>query len=140
MSAPLTSFERAARLFKKAEKLGCDTPTESMIADAIQDAEFDTLHNPEIIAERHGQQLAPLLRRLNAQRRDNSVGEGNRVIAAAGAGSIPAPDRQLLLLELQAAQDHLARCAGAIVRADHSLAHLMYQTGMQIKTLIDRTQ
>jgi hypothetical protein len=25
-----------------------------MIADAIQDAEFDTLHNPEIIAERHG--------------------------------------------------------------------------------------
>jgi hypothetical protein len=56
MSEPLTSFERAARLFKQAEKLGCDTPTEAMIADAIQDAEFDTLHNSEIIAERHGGQ------------------------------------------------------------------------------------
>lgn len=55
---PLTSFERAARLFKKATKLGCDTPTEAMIADAIQDAEFDTLHNPEIIASRHGGQVS----------------------------------------------------------------------------------
>lgn len=53
-SEPLTSLERAARLFIAAEKLGCDTPTENMIADAIQDAEFDTLHNPEIISERHG--------------------------------------------------------------------------------------
>ncbi len=57
---PLTSFERAARLFKEAEKLGCDTPTESMIADAIQDAEFDTLKNYEIIAARHGQRKTKL--------------------------------------------------------------------------------
>lgn len=57
ITEPLTSFERAARLFKQAEKLGCDTPTESMIADAIQDAEFDTLHNPEIISVRHGGQV-----------------------------------------------------------------------------------
>lgn len=57
MADPLTSFERAARLFKEAEKLGCDTPTETMIAEAIQDAEFDTLWNPEIISERHGGQL-----------------------------------------------------------------------------------
>jgi predicted Zn-ribbon and HTH transcriptional regulator len=60
MSEPLTSFERSARLFKQAEKLGCDTPTEAMIADAIQDAEFDTLKNYQIIAERHGQKVTRL--------------------------------------------------------------------------------
>jgi hypothetical protein len=58
MSEPLTSLERAARVFKQAEKLGCDTPTEAMIADAIQDAEFDTLKNYQIIAERHGQRAS----------------------------------------------------------------------------------
>jgi hypothetical protein len=52
---PLDSFQRAERLFKDTQRLGCDTPTEAMIADAIQDAEFDTLHNYREIAKRHDQ-------------------------------------------------------------------------------------
>jgi len=73
MSAPLTSFERAARLFKQAEKLGCDTPTEAMIAEAIQDAEFDALHQPEIIAERHGGQETALLVSASRQLRETDA-------------------------------------------------------------------
>ena len=40
----MNSHERAARLMVEAEKLGCDTPTESMIAAAIHDAEEDAMN------------------------------------------------------------------------------------------------
>ncbi len=72
MSEPRTSFERAAALFIAAEKLGCDTPTEAMIAEAIQDAEFDTLHNLHVIAERHGGQRIPEIETLQKQIRQMS--------------------------------------------------------------------
>lgn len=34
---------------EEAEKLGCDTPTESMIADAIHDAECEARSRPDFI-------------------------------------------------------------------------------------------
>ena len=40
----MNSHERAARLMVEAEKLGCDTPTEGMIAEAIHDAVEDALN------------------------------------------------------------------------------------------------
>ncbi len=95
MSVPLTSFERAARLFKQAEKLGCDTPTESMIADAIQDAEFDTLSYPDIIAERHGQQESKTRRVLDALAEIKSTTPYNGGYVKIGQicdGFIPCPD------------------------------------------------
>jgi len=56
MNEPLTSLKRAERLYDEARELGMDAPNEVMIAGVIQDAEFDTLHNREIISERHGGQ------------------------------------------------------------------------------------
>ncbi len=53
MNPPLNAIERTDRLFKLAEKLGMDGPSEGLIADAINDAEYDTLHHYEVIAARH---------------------------------------------------------------------------------------
>jgi hypothetical protein len=52
----LTAFERAKRVFDEAEKLNMDAcrPNERMVAEAIRDAEFDTLMNPAEVAEQHG--------------------------------------------------------------------------------------
>jgi len=46
--------ERAHGLFVAAERMGLDGPTHDMISMAIQDAEFDTLNFPDVIAQRHG--------------------------------------------------------------------------------------
>jgi len=40
----MTPPERAAHIMEEAIKLGCDTPTESMIADALNDHEHDAYH------------------------------------------------------------------------------------------------
>lgn len=42
----MTSHERAEKLFVKAEFLGMDKPSESMVAQAIHDAECDALNFP----------------------------------------------------------------------------------------------
>ena len=52
-----TPQDRAKWVLDKTDELGMDCPTEEMIADAIADAEFDTINFPEQIAERHGTKL-----------------------------------------------------------------------------------
>lgn len=42
----MNAHERAERLYKRAEKIGLDAPTDSMIAEAIHDAECDALNFP----------------------------------------------------------------------------------------------
>lgn len=42
----MNAHERAEHLFKRAEKLGMDAPTEGMVAEAIHDAECDALNFP----------------------------------------------------------------------------------------------
>ena len=42
----MNAHERAEYLFKKAEKLGMDAPSEGMVAEAIHDAECDALNFP----------------------------------------------------------------------------------------------
>lgn len=60
---PLTSFQRAARLFIQADKLGCDTPTEAMTADECI-AEFVTPLRTQLAeAER---QLEPMRQKVRA--------------------------------------------------------------------------
>lgn len=44
----MNAHERAEYLFKQAEKLGLDAPTESMVADAINDAQCDALNFPHL--------------------------------------------------------------------------------------------
>ena len=46
--------ERAEDLCIRAEGIGLCHPTESMIAEAIADAEFDALMNPELVNDNHG--------------------------------------------------------------------------------------
>ena len=46
--------DRAERLMAEAEKLGCDSPTEAMIAEAINDAEVDAYQDIEISLEQTG--------------------------------------------------------------------------------------
>lgn len=43
----MNAHERAKALMIEAEKLGCDTPTESMIAEAIHDAEYEIFQDIE---------------------------------------------------------------------------------------------
>ncbi len=65
-SKSLRPHERAERLFKEAEKLGMDAPTEAMVAEAIFDHEGDTIWNYEIAAAHHddsGILVKDLLRR-----------------------------------------------------------------------------
>lgn len=42
----MNAHERAEWLYKKAEKLGMDAPSEGMIAEAIHDAECNALNFP----------------------------------------------------------------------------------------------
>lgn len=41
----MNAHQRARRLMEDAEKLGCDTPTEGMIAEAIHNAECDAFND-----------------------------------------------------------------------------------------------
>lgn len=45
---------RVTNLFREANKLSLDYPTDQMWIDLIYDAEFDTLNHPATVAERHG--------------------------------------------------------------------------------------
>jgi len=54
MAGPETPRERAHGLIVAAERMGLDGPTEDMISIVIQDAEFDTLNFPDVIANKHG--------------------------------------------------------------------------------------
>lgn len=47
-------MRRVEILWKEAKARGCDYITDQQIADAIHDAEFDTLNFPSTIAARHG--------------------------------------------------------------------------------------
>ena len=68
----MNAHERAAKLMEDAEKLGCDTPTESMIAEAINDAESDCRNEIAATLIRMGMPKAASAvdrweRRLNAE-------------------------------------------------------------------------
>jgi hypothetical protein len=41
----MNAHQRAAKLMEDAVKLGCGTPTEAMIAEAIHDAECDAFND-----------------------------------------------------------------------------------------------
>jgi isopentenyl diphosphate isomerase/L-lactate dehydrogenase-like FMN-dependent dehydrogenase len=50
----MNNHERAAQLMEKAERLGCETPTESMIAEAIHNAEEDAHTDIEVALRQIG--------------------------------------------------------------------------------------
>lgn len=52
--------ERVDWLFEDARKKGMDAPSDSMIEDAIRDAEFNALWNPIEVAKQHDQHLPDL--------------------------------------------------------------------------------
>lgn len=49
----LTATQRAARLEKQAVDLGLKRPTESMISEAIRDAEWNAIWHPVEVATYH---------------------------------------------------------------------------------------
>lgn len=61
---PLTSFQRAERLLRRMEKLGMECPPVDMIAETIQDAEFDTLNFPHLIADRHDHKSVEIVKHI----------------------------------------------------------------------------
>lgn len=68
-NGPLTAFERAERLCRRAEELGLDAPSEGMIAESIWTAECETLHHYEYIAARHGQDIEVIKALLKKEKR-----------------------------------------------------------------------
>ena len=75
----MNAHERASATMIDAEKLGCDTPTESMIADAINDAEEDVITCAEISLKQHGfAEASALLERWRQRRDDTDFPSENR--------------------------------------------------------------
>lgn len=54
----MKAHERASKLFEDAERLGCDTPTEAMVANAIHAAECDVWNDIIFTLKTGGKEFA----------------------------------------------------------------------------------